>query len=250
MKPLVPTLNIRSALVWKLVETLCHRPRPGLELSLTMTSPGGGQYRCVTLMRRDTWESVAMMNVLGRRLLLHQVGAPRLEWENVSWHDEGYQIGLIENGVSAVADDVEALLGLPPWTGPTPTITAPLLSIRLIAAVMQRVMFLDEPVIADSGFADSSAEGESCVHSWVGAFPEVSREASAAMKQKDWRRAARHASRIWELRGPGGTVLLDLATGEARADASEAAQLARWYRRNGYRLAPLIEWTVDHLYGR
>lgn len=244
------SVPVRSAVIWKLTELLCRRRRPGLDLSVTILRPGGGQYFCVCLMRRETWTDAVMMNVAGTSLELKPIHPPRARMEDMPWHRERYQVGILTHGVVQVANDVEALLGLPAWHGTLASTTPPLLGIRLISAVMQRTLFAPQPTLADAGYLDSSAEGTG-VQPWVARFPEVRKQVEAS--RDDWRAAARGASRIWRLCRNGAThgVLLDLATGLALTEGrdEERIQLHREYQRNGRRLAPLVEWIVERTEG-
>ena len=241
-------LPMRAALIWKLAEALCRRRRPGIDLSVTILRPGGGQYFCVTLGRRDDWKPVVMMNVAGTSLETTALGEPRTRIEDLPWHRDGYQAALLTRSVAAVADDIEALLGLPPWRGPLASTSAALLGVRLVSAVMQRTIFSPQLTIADAGYLDSSGGG-SGVQPWVARFPDVHAKAVAA--RDDWMVAARHASRIWRLgkKGSERAVLLDLGAGVGLTDGElcERAQLFREYQRNGGRLAPLVEWIVERL---
>lgn len=242
------SVPIRLALLWKLAEVLCRRRRAGLDLSVAIQRLSGGHV-CLALVRRDTWKPMLLASLGGNGLVVHPVAEPRRRMEDMGWHLEGIQAGLLKEAVNDVADDVEALLGLPPWHGTLAPTTPPLLGIRIIAGVMQRTIFAKEPTVADCGFFDGAES--SGTHAWVARFPEVQAKIAEAGEERP--RIARAASRVWRIAGArrDRSVLLDLGGGLALTDGGEdeRAQLYREYQRNGRRVTPLVDWVIERLEG-
>ncbi len=242
------SLPVRSAVLWKLTEVLIRRRRPGLDLSVATSQPADAPLPSLSLVRRDTWAPVLVLGLADGSVAAYPVAEPRANLEQMRWRTSGYPAGLLATSPTTLADELEALVGLPPWHGSLAPTSPPLLGIRLISAVMQRTVFAKELTEAQCGFVDLGT-GTAGVQQWITRFTSISNKIDEA--GDDWRAVARHASRIWRIAGPRRerAVLLDLGSGLAFTEGGddERAQLHREYQRNGHRLAPLVEWIVERL---
>ena len=248
-------LNVTAAIAWRIAQELCRRPRPPLQLSVNLQRLNNGQNPCVSIMRREDWTSLVEMNLAGTDIVVHPVGPPRARMEDLDWRppEHSYLAQALDLGIEHVVDGIEALLGLPPWRGKRPATTPPMLAIRLIAAVMQRLIFHHEAIWAEPGYHfddDRTAR----IEDWVADLADIGGAALERARAGDSAGAARKACRMWRLSrgGQGGrAVLLDLGTAEARTlgNQPERLSLARWYQTNGHRVAPLADWVVAQLVG-
>lgn len=243
---------VRSALAWKVAETLCRRRRPGFEMSVTILRPGGGQYFCVSVMRRDEWRTLAMLNLNGTSVVVNPWDDSATAEGWVPPFDGVYPAPILELGPRAFAAALETAMGLEPAPGSPAGTTPALLCVRLISAVMQRVIFSEGGLVADSGWFDSS--GEEChVQDWVKSFPEEYESAEQLVARGDWRLGARLASCFWQLSNRRGdrVVLLDFrnATALIPGRNPQRLDLMRWYVGNGRRIAPIVEWLVSETGG-
>jgi hypothetical protein len=246
-------LNVTSAIVWRIAQELCRRPRPEFELSVYLQRLDTGQYPWVSVMRRDTWQSIVDMCLDGNGISVHPLGEPRTLTEEIDWRapDRGYLLHALDMGINRVVDGIEALVGLPHWRGKRPPTTAPLLSVRVIAEIMQRLLFHSEAIWTEPGCRRDDS-GPPTIESWVAEFPEVHTAAADLLRAGDRAGAARKASRVWRLNRAGHearAMLLDLGTAEARtiAPPQERLSLGRWYAGNGHQIAPLVDWMLTRL---
>ncbi|MFN7698130.1 MAG: hypothetical protein ACK6CU_08170 [Deltaproteobacteria bacterium] len=242
------SLPVRSVVLWKVTEVLLRRRRPGLDLSVTTSQHADAPWPSLCLVRRDTWAPVLVLGLGDGSLVTHPVAEPRASSELLWWRALRYPDAALATSPTAVADELEALVGLPPWHGALAPTSPPLLGIRLISGVMQRTMFAKEVTEAQCGFVDLGT-GTAGVQTWIRRFSSI--EAKVQEAGDNWRAVARHASRVWRIAGPRRerAVLLDLGSGVALTEGSEheRAHLYREYQQNGHRLAPLVEWIVERL---
>ena len=176
-------------------------------------------------------------------------GTARLAPDKAPWKERGFYEYCLTEGMRSALAALEALAGLPAFHRQHPAPTPPVLCLGLIAESMRRHAFLGEPLLAEPGVIDTSAEGGG-LEEWLSHFPNVLAEARA-LPQGDHGVLA-SASRCWILRTPNKperAVLLDLRTAELVAPRPVAERLDAWryYRDHGGRLGPFADWVIDRL---
>ena len=206
--------GLKQAIAWRVIASMV-RAHPDQELRALETHPGGGQYRCLTLVRGTGLDLVCSMNLAGSSVLLGAgLGEPRPQdpsFESVAAGEPcSYLTAALGEDQDGLALAIEAALGFPARGSRSPRTTAPGLSTAVIAELMGRVALGERGIEACCGWHDDAWDASPC--GWVEELPGV----AVPGPEADWKDRLKAAARYWGLGRLGALdrppVIVDLAT--------------------------------------
>lgn len=173
------------------------RKYPNRDLRVALLRPGGGQYRCISLLEGRFEQSLTMLNLDGTSL---QVGAVTLRWPNFL------------DANQSLATTIEECLGWKPSDARVES-TQPAISIAVLAELTARYALSPVRVELDCGWLDSSGYGTG-VQTWAQHHPRVAPRLKAGGSH--WQNQAAASARLWAIIDDAGApkVILDVPTGE------------------------------------
>lgn len=193
--------QLTQAVTWRIIAELFRRHHTNLRLHLIETYAGGGQYDCLSLyLSRKDFIDTLLCHFNLPTSHFHVFDAyqpPRLAESDLAWPDgnDYVQAYLTRDDPNDIVDGIEGVLGLPVVYQRSP-ITPAVLTLQIIAGLMDRLALSHDALWIRCGWYDSSGDEGSYIRRELQHTFGIKLYLS---KRADWKEKVQAASRYWLL---------------------------------------------------
>jgi hypothetical protein len=239
--------GVKAAVSWRIVSELFRRHHARFSLRVYENHPCSGQYDCLSICSGHSSDMKHLCDLNQSSSHLHvweHVGPARASISELRWPDENdyVQAYLRSDDSKETIDQVESLVGLSCASNtPLPATTPPVLTVRLISALLERHAFSRFGLDARNGYLYTDGMWQEGIRKDLLEFSAVANQIPA-----DPKLAERVARRFWliyrfdSINDRSSKAVLDIR--RAVAYTVKGAEICLWEQyRSGCKLATLVE---------